>query len=537
MTVPMNILDCTFRDGGYYNDWDFKPDAISSYLSAMKGARVDIVELGFRFITNKGFKGPAAYATDDWIRSLGLSDDVAVSVMVNASDLLTEIGLEASLEQLFPEPASSSPVSIVRIACHYAEFQRVLPATQWLNDRGFRVGFNLMQMSDRSEEEVQQFCELSGRYPVEVLYFADSTGSMTPDDVSRVIRWMRSSWRGPIGVHTHDNMGLALQNTMRAYADGATWLDATVTGMGRGPGNARTEELVIAAEAHRQERANIVPLMELIRKHFGPLKNKYGWGSNPYYFLSGMYGIHPTYIQEMLGDARYKEEDILAVIEHLRDVGGKKFSAERLTGARSFYSSEPKGTWSPVQLMKDREVLILATGPGVAAHRDAIEAYIRRKAPLVLALNTQSAIDSGLIDLRIACHPVRLLADTEAHKTLNQPLIVPASMLPDGIRQALGQKQLLDFGLSVKPEQFAFEQTFCILPSPLVLAYSLAVATSGQASRILMAGFDGYAPGDPRNDESSSIIAAYRLYSDKELISVTPTKHPLKTVSIYSSVI
>src|SRR6056297_1662511 len=84
-------------------------------------------------------------------------------------------------------------------------------------------------------------------------------------------RLLRQEWRGELGIHTHDNMGLALPNTLRAHAEGVEWLDATVTGMGRGPGNARTEELAIEVAALRQAAPNLVPLMTLIRKHFGPM--------------------------------------------------------------------------------------------------------------------------------------------------------------------------------------------------------------------------------------------------------------------------
>ncbi len=359
-----------------------------------------------------------------------------------------------------------------------------------------------------------------------MLYFADSMGSMTPDDTARIIGWLRDGWDGPIGVHTHDNMGLALSNTLRAQAEGATWLDATVTGMGRGPGNARTEELAIEAEALRSRRANLVPLMTLIRRHFGPLKAQYGWGTNPYYYLAGKYGIHPTYIQEMLGDARYDEEDILAVIDHLRAEGGKKFSFDTLDGARHFYRGEPRGSWKPAGLMAGREVLILGTGPGVAAHRPALEAHIRRTRPLVIALNTQEAIAPDLIDLRIACHPVRLRADAETHARLPQPLITPASMLPDSLRAELGDKELLDFGLGIEPGRFAFHDTHCIAPTSLVLAYALAAATSGQAERILMAGFDGYPAGDRRNDEVEAMFAAFAASgAGEQLASITPTSY------------
>lgn len=481
------LLDCTLRDGGYYNSWDFSPELIADYLAAMKAAQVDVVELGFRFLENRGFKGACAYTTDNFLRELSIPEGLTVAVMVNGADLCTSIGAEAALERLFPEAAGATPVSLVRLACHFHELPQVFPAVAWLAERGYRVGLNLMQIADRTQDEVLELARKAKETPVEVLYFADSMGSMTPEDTARIIGWLRQEWKGPLGVHTHDNMGLALSNTLRARAEGVTWLDSTVTGMGRGPGNARTEELAIEAEGFRGRRANLVPLMSLIRKHFGPMKEKHRWGTNPYYYLAGKFGIHPTYIQEMLGDTRYDEEDILAVIEHLREIGGKKFSFNTLGGARQFYRGDVRGHWAPAEVMAGREVLILGTGQGVATHRRALEAYVRRARPLVLALNTQEAIDPVLIDLRIACHPVRLLADAETHAQLPQPLITPASMLPEALRGALGSKELLDFGLGIVADRFEFHATHCVAPTSLVLAYALAVATSGRASRILMA--------------------------------------------------
>ncbi len=527
------LLDCTFRDGGYYNSWDFSPELIEEYLLAMKAAQVDIVELGFRFIGNNGFKGPCAYTTDNFLRSLSIPSELTVAVMVNGGDLLTDLGFEESLQQLFPETAETTPVELVRFACHFHEFERVLPAVGWLTERGYRVGFNLMQIAERSREDVLHLAREAKEWPIEVLYFADSMGSMTPDDAAKIIGWLREEWDGPIGIHTHDNMGLALANTLRAQKEGATWLDATVTGMGRGPGNARTEELVIEAEDFRQRKASFVPLMTLIRKHFGPMKEKYGWGTNPYYYLTGKYGIHPTYVQEMLGDARYNEEDILAVIDYLRVNGGKKFSRLSLGSARNFYSGQPAGSWAPASELEGRDVLLLGTGPGVERHRAALEAMIEREKPIVVALNTQAGIASDLIDLRVACHPVRLLADCEAHLQLPQPLVVPLSMMPESLKEALSKKEVRDFGISVEPSKFSFHETHCVTPASLVLSYALAIAASGKTNRIMLAGFDGYPAGDPRNDETAEIFKLFQDHCDLELLAVTQSKHPLKAASIY----
>lgn len=533
----MKILDCTLRDGGYYNSWNFTTNLANAYLKAMLAARVDIVELGLRSFINKGFKGPNAYTTDDYLESLEIPSGLAIAVMVNATELVGDDQLEGKLGRLFPKAATDSKVDVVRIACHVHEFKDALPASLWLKDKGFTVGFNLMQVADRSPEEIAELAKEASQYPVDVLYFADSMGSMTPSDTLNIISYFRKHWKGSMGIHTHDNKGLALQNTMTALEQGVEWLDATVTGMGRGPGNARTEELVIEAADIRKTDLNLVPLMTLIQEFFQPLKTSCGWGSNPYYYLSGKYGIHPTYIQEMLGDSRYSEEDILATIDHLKKEGGKKFSFNTLGATRNFYVGKPRGNWRPSDRFSEREVLLLGTGPGVADHRQALENYIEKHKPLVVAMNTQSALDQELIDVRIACHPVRLLADRDHYAELPQPLITPASMLRDDVKEAFEGKELLDYGLSVEEDTFRFDDYSCVLPSSLVVCYALAVLTSGGVRRILMAGFDGYSADDPRNAEMNSILSLYQDHDQaREILSITDTRYEIPVKSVYGLV-
>lgn len=531
----LTFLDCTLRDGGYYNEWDFEPGLVDRYLEAMSSAGVSVIEMGLRSLRHDGFKGAFAYTSDEFLSGLRLPDSAKIGVMVNASELVGGNELSDRLSTLFPQACQDSPVDLVRIACHVHEFEEALKASCWLKSQGYLVGFNLMQIADRTQEEVEALARAAADYPLDVLYFADSMGSMGPEQTRQIVTWLRSHWHGAMGIHTHDNLGMALQNTLAAIGNGVTWVDSTVTGMGRGPGNAKTEELAIEIAHQRSEAVSLVPLMKVVRQDFRPMQEKYGWGTNPFYYLAGKYGIHPTYIQEMLGDSRYSEEDVLAVIEHLRINGGKKFSFDTLNTARHFYGDSRGGSWNPRGRLIDREVMLLGTGPGVARHRVAIESYIRRHQPVVIALNTQAEVSSDLIDLRVACHPVRLLADCHVHAALPQPLITPWSILTDDLKQALSGKEVLDFGLWIEQDSFEFGETCCTLPTSLVVAYALAITASGDASRVLMAGFDGYSADDPRTQEMRELLA---LYSDtpgaRELLAVTPTRHELATRSIYS---
>lgn len=531
----IKLLDCTLRDGGYYNSWDFDKSIIDQYLKAMKEISVDYVELGLRLFNKEGFKGACAYTTDSFIRTLEVPENLNLGVMINASDFVNHPdGVEKTLSRLFVH-ADESPISLVRVACHVHEFVAALPAANWLKKQGYIVGFNLMQIANRSIEEIKNLALIANEFPLDVLYFADSMGSLTPERTTDIIRIIREGWKGPLGIHTHDNMGYALANSLQAISEGVSWIDGTVTGMGRGPGNAKTEYLAIELEEYRQSAVNITPLMKLIEKFFKPLQHECGWGTNTFYYLAGKYGIHPTYIQEMLSDSRYDEEDILAVIEHLKTEIGKKFNINTLEAARNFYSGEPSGTWLPEDSICDKEVIIIGTGPSVVKHKQAIEAYIQEKQPYVIVLNTQTHINANLIDIRAACHPVRLLADSSVHASLPQPLVVPASMLSENIIKAYSEKVLYDFGISIQENKFMFESNYCVLPSSLVLAYALAIATSGKASRILLAGFDGYGADDPRTTEVNNLLSSFTgAPNTPSIISITPTQYKVTVSSVYA---
>lgn len=527
----IRLLDCTLRDGGYYNDWDFDEQLISAYLAAMASIRADYVELGFRSLDQTGFKGGCAYTTDRFIERFDMPDQMKLGVMVNASELVHHPdGVIAALGKLF-SPAADSRVSLVRIASHFAEFEPVLAGCAWLKEQGYDVGINLMQVADRSAKEVEAAAALACRYPLDVLYFADSLGSMDAAKTAEVIDALRQAWTGDLGIHTHDNMGRAMTNSMVALDLGVTWIDGTVTGMGRGAGNAKTEYLVSEIAGKVLSPA----LLSTISKFFGPLQQRHGWGANAFYYLAGKHGIHPSYIQEMLADSRYGEEDILAVIDHLRGQGGKKFSSKQLEASRSVFGKGTESGWDARTLIGGRDVLILGAGPSVSRHGQAIESLIESSRPFVIALNTQTAISSHLIDVRVACHPVSLLADTHKHLNLPQPLITPISALPASVKEELGAKTMFDFGLAVQAETFSFTASGCVVPAPLVIAYAMALAAGGEANRIMLAGFDGYPAGDPRNIEMEKLLHAYgSAEKAPPLVSITPSSYNVPLTSVYA---
>ena len=84
----LTILDCTLRDGGYYNNWDFDSDLVETYLNAMSQASIDVIEIGFRSPPKQSFMGPFVYSLDDYLETLPLPKKILIGVMINAKEYL-----------------------------------------------------------------------------------------------------------------------------------------------------------------------------------------------------------------------------------------------------------------------------------------------------------------------------------------------------------------------------------------------------------------------------------------------------------------
>ncbi len=530
-------LDCTLRDGGYYNNWNFKISLIEKYLNVMSDIKIDYVEIGFRSLEKNEFRGACAYTTDEFLNTLKIPKNIKIAVMVNASELIKNSSKNKNkniIKKLFKK-STRTKIKLIRIASHFSEIPKLMPLVPTIKKLGYKLAINLMQSSDRNENEIKELCTLSQKYKVDVLYFADSTGSLNSKNTIKISRLFKKYWEGDLGIHAHDNMGKAMENSISAIDNGTNWVDSTVLGMGRGPGNVKTESLIIELEKKVGKKFNYTNLLKLIDNEFVPMKNKYNWGSNPYYYLSGIHGIHPTFIQRMLEANSFKCEEILAVIENLKTTGGKKFSDDLIQTYRQNFYGNSKGSYAPSKNIKNKDVLILGSGPGLKEHKLALEAFIRNSKPFVIALNTTKTISSKLINVRVVCNTLRLLTDHKSFNRLPQKIIMPYQRLSSSIKARLHKIKKLDFGVEIKNNNFKFKNSSATIPNSLAITYALAIANSGKAKRIYLAGFDGYDADDPKRREMDELLLLYQSLKKKiDLVSITPTKYKVKSRSVYS---
>lgn len=539
MTKSLKVIDCTFRDGGYYNDWDFEPRTVQRYLRAMDAAGVDYIEIGFRaYASEAKYMGPFAYSPEWYFKEFELPHRAKIGVMANAKDLIN-LGSPDSqrMKDLF-RPSGMTPVKLVRIASHFSEVDAVAPFVAKLKSLGYAVGFNLMQSAGRPESELKAVgLKIASWGSVDSLYFADSLGNMTPDEVRSTVTALKTGWKGDLGIHAHDNKGLALINTLTAIECGVTWVDSTVLGMGRGAGNTRTEHLLIELESRPeyQGRFSSKEIYPLVLEDFEPLKAKYGWGSNLLYYLAANSGIHPTYIQEMMGECVGAPERLLRGVEVLQQVPSKSYSPANLQSALNGPSEGFSGTTSAQSHLRGRDVLLLASGKQAVAHRRGIGTFIDSHKPYTISLNFDPPIPDKFVDAFATCNTSRVVTAWDRISKLTRPVIMPKAALEKNVINPDSKHDIIDYGINVTPGGFCALDAGAEIPASLVAPYAMAFSVAGGAKTIYLAGFDGFQLDDPRQSEMVRLIELFKgVYPDTKLVSLTPTSYPVSMSSVYA---
>jgi 4-hydroxy 2-oxovalerate aldolase len=278
------ILDCTIRDGGLVNNWDFSVEFVQDLYKGLSAAGVEYMEIGYKNSPKllKGEAGPWRFLDEEFLRKvIPQKTETKLSALV-------DIGRVDENDIL---PRSESMLDLIRVACYIKDVDKALELVQTFHDKGYETSLNIMALSHVLEHElVEAFADIA-KSPVDIVYIVDSYGSMDAKDMDYLIDKFQSLLPNKqLGVHTHNNMQLAFSNTLVGVNKGITYLDSSVYGMGRAAGNCPTELLVSYLKNPRYE---LRPVLDIIERHMIPLREKVEWGYIIPYMISGALNEHP----------------------------------------------------------------------------------------------------------------------------------------------------------------------------------------------------------------------------------------------------
>jgi len=253
-------LDVTLRDGGYRNNFDFSLDYALHHARESVAAGIEWVEIGYRkgSFQPKPGTGLTGVGADDYIRAVAeVIPPERICMILHPKNIEDD-----DLTQMF-----EAGVRLVRFCLPSKTPEPGLAMLRKAADIGFTTTVNITRVSQLDRRRLVELTALSEDAGADVIYLADSNGSLLPDQVTRLVTLVRSVTRAAVGLHAHNNLGLALANSIAAVDAGATWIDSSVLGMGKGPGNLITEQwLAYLARAGRADPYDLGRVLTLAHR-------------------------------------------------------------------------------------------------------------------------------------------------------------------------------------------------------------------------------------------------------------------------------
>jgi 4-hydroxy 2-oxovalerate aldolase len=303
--MTAKILDCTLRDGGYYTNWDFDRSLVEHYFEAFNALPIDYLEIGYRSKPLSKYFGEYFYCPPYVLQQARELSDKKLAIILNEKDVRAD-----DVKNLLTP--CDGLIDLVRIAVDPSNFKRALKLAEAVKALGYEVAFNVMYMSTWADrkEFLDSLGEVEGL--VDIFYMVDSYGGVYPEDVREIYNLARSKMNVPMGFHGHNNLELALINTLTALDCGVDIIDATVTGMGRGAGNLKTELLLTTLNEKKGLNVDFTALAGIVAD-FEELRQKHHWGTNLPYMVSGANSLPQKDVMEWVTRRFYSMNSIIHI--------------------------------------------------------------------------------------------------------------------------------------------------------------------------------------------------------------------------------
>lgn len=290
--MDYKILDCTLRDGGYVNNWNFGYKNIKKILNNLVAANIDIIECGFLNDEKQHSLNTSLFNTVYEVKSI-LPENKRNSkfvCMINQG--------EYNVEKL-PD-SNETELDGIRVAFHKEDFERALETCKIVIEKGYQLFIQPMVTNSYNDSEFLEMISIINKLNPYALYIVDSFGSMVESDVLRLHKLADKHLNQNImlGFHAHNNLQLAFSNAKlftEIKSNRLKLIDTSVLGMGRGAGNLNTEMFIDYLNVMNNKRYKISPILQIIDEVIYKIYKTNYWGySIPYYF-SAKYNCHPNY--------------------------------------------------------------------------------------------------------------------------------------------------------------------------------------------------------------------------------------------------
>ncbi|MCU1751228.1 nucleoid-structuring protein H-NS [Pseudomonas sp. 6D_7.1_Bac1] len=227
----VKIIDVTLRDGGYRNNFEFTADYAANAVGHLTDVGVVHAEVGYcngSFVRKKEH-GLSSSVSPEYLDSLrrAAHGQLGLCVMVHPRNVVGE-----DFEML-----AEHGVGMIRVCLRADQLEQGLETIKLVKSFNFLASANITHITTQTPGVVTDIALRAEGAGADIIYFADSNGNMIPDDVELLISRISRRVHAPLGFHAHNNLSLALSNSIAAVDAGAEYIDTSICGMGKGAGN------------------------------------------------------------------------------------------------------------------------------------------------------------------------------------------------------------------------------------------------------------------------------------------------------------
>lgn len=386
----IRVLDCTLRDGGYINDWDFGKEGIDIILDSLDKSRIDIVEIGF--LSNRIQKNTNL---SKFTSVQDISDLIGEKPRHNIKVCMINYG-EYELDDI--PNATDVNLDGIRIAFHKKDVNEAIPYCDSLIKKGYKVFIQPMVAANYTDEEYLDLINKSNQINPYAFYVVDSFGVMKQNDVIRYFYMADYNLKKNIyiGFHSHNNLQLSYSNSQALISTNSTReliVDSSIHGMGRGAGNLNTELFLDYLNTLNLGDYKVEPLLEAIDYVIKPIHVKRPWGYSLPHYLSAINNCHPNYATYLDDLSTLTVKDISILLSRMDSNKKNNFDKSYIKELYVKYQEENKDLTDDVEKLKaifeGKEILLIAPGKSINSESEKVVDFIKKTKPIVIGVNFQ----------------------------------------------------------------------------------------------------------------------------------------------------
>ncbi len=386
--TDVKILDCTLRDGGYINDWNWGFSSAKDIIATLCRAGVDIIEVGF--LRNVDEYDPNRTVCNSIEELNRLLPEKRGSVLFAA------MAMRSNYDITKLSPYSGNGIELIRVTAHDYDLSEGMEFARCVKNLGYKVSINPINIMGYSDSEILEIIRQVNEIQPYQFSIVDTFGSMKRRDLDRIVSLVDHNLDHKIRValHLHENMSISVylaQSFLDYHLTRPITIDGSLMGMGRTPGNLPIELISDYLNETRGTLYELDYMMDLVQDYIAPLKGETKWGYTPAFFLSARFNLHRNYAEYYLekGDLTNRDiNHILSRIDRSKATVFDKDYAEELYYIYMNHRIDDTEARNQLEILfANREILIVAPGSTIVSHKAKIKDYQREKHPIVISVN------------------------------------------------------------------------------------------------------------------------------------------------------